>query len=184
MILKRFESTNTSNCPKSKFWLFYFFRWNRVSINIINCSNIMHRYTMTKSTTIIFICFFAILFGLEKKVSASYRHNMDDKILFISISHFVPSAHRAGHWWRSSCSYHPVYACSHINRHNSMRWAFASYWLRPFRAAFDGHLHNILCKNRNWDCTIQSIWFILCNHGWLCPFYHWPLDLKVRYINI
>lgn len=26
------------------------------------------RYTMTKSTTIIFILFFAILFGLEKKV--------------------------------------------------------------------------------------------------------------------
>jgi hypothetical protein len=29
----------------------------------------LHRYTMTKSTVIIFITFFAILFKLEKKVS-------------------------------------------------------------------------------------------------------------------
>lgn len=130
---------------------------------------------MTKSTVIIFISFFAVLFRLEKKVRGCFELCAS----LFNLNKFFSYPHRAGllsslSWWYLRDSFY-----SHTNQLNLNCSDLFCLSLHLLAVVQGGRWLKYWCRNRSLGCTIQSVSFSFIHEMWLnddwceCQFQIW-----------
>ncbi len=139
-------------------------------INRQHTSTFCFRYTMSKSTGIVFILIFAVILKLEKLVSCLLRL-VSQRLIEFSFD----VCFRVGvcHWLCFCCLL--VYFCSHISLRSSNGLVFCwSNW-QLFVAEFDGVYVSCWCNGLKW---VRFLRFTVSERKWTARLgLHNPIDM-------